>query len=295
MRDANSQIYPETTSFEEIQPIPLVEGAASIQSSVPGTRLRLRDDLGAAGTLDAALTRRDSDTLIVTFHGALDRAKYTIPRFERARTTEPFGTSCLYWADPSLWLDESLSLAWYTGAGDLDLPALLADRSLAVARILGARRIIFTGSSGGGFAALQTSALVHGSTALVFNPQTSISRYWQTVQRKYLDICQPAAIKGSADDFDFSYDWSESLDDRFSAVRRYTASTQNDVHYWTNTNDWHHTKHFRPFRDAERRGAPQTSRLAAHAYAGAKGHHTPSSDLFSEAMAQCLASAARSE
>lgn len=278
---------PAEVPFEHIEPIALSDRRAATSLLTPDARLRFREDLGAGGMLDAALTRRASDTLIVTFHGALDRDKYTIPRFERVRTTEPFGTSCLYWADPSLWLDDSLALSWYTGAGDLDLFALLADRSCDIARAIDARRIIFTGSSGGGFAALQTSALVPGSTALVFNPQTAISRYWETVQRKYLAVCQPNALPGPADDFDFSFDWSESLGDRFSAVRRYSAQTQSDVHYWTNANDWHHAKHFRPFRDAM--GQAQTGRLTVHAYKGAKGHHTPGSELFTDAMAACLA------
>lgn len=277
-------------AFDQIEPVGPAHLTTAAHSLQPGDRLRYREELGAAGLLDAALTRRASGTLIVTFHGALEREKYTIPRFERVRTTEPHGTSCLYWADPSLWLDDSLALAWYTGAGTLDLFELLAERSRAVASAVGATKILFTGSSGGGFAALQTSALLPGSTALVFNPQTAISEYWKTVQRKYLAVCQPTAISVPALEFDFSYDWSARLSDRFSAVRRYSAPTQNRVHYWTNVNDWHHAKHFRPFRDAERHATADPARVTVHAYKGAKGHHTPSSELFTQAMTDCLAS-----
>ncbi|WP_242085932.1 hypothetical protein [Microbacterium lacticum] len=209
-----------------------------------GERLRFREDLASAGVLDAALLTADSDTLVVTFHGSLDRSKYRIPRFERARTTEVHGTSCLYWADPSLWLDDSLALAWYTGAGSINLLSMLAERSADVARLVGANRIIFTGSSGGGFAALQTSALIDASTALVFNPQTEISRYWQTVQRKYL--------------------------------------------YWTNTNDWHHARHFRPFRNAVQADGDHGQRLTTHSYKGEKGHHTPSASMFTRALENAL-------
>lgn len=250
-------------------------------------RLRFREDLGLAGTLDAALTRRSSKTLIVTFHGALDRDKFSIPRFERARMTEAYGTSCLYWADPSLWLDESLALAWYTGAGSTDLFPILAEHSLSAARAVGAEQIIFTGSSGGGFAALQTSALVPGSTALVFNPQTAISKYWQTVQRKYLSVCQPALLPVAADDYDFSTDWSEGRGPRFSAVERYRKATENKVTYWTNVNDWHHAKHFRPFRNAESTPGGD-SRMTVHTYRAAKGHHAPAPEIFTEAMDACL-------
>ncbi|WP_150461225.1 hypothetical protein [Nesterenkonia ebinurensis] len=222
----------------------------------------------------------------MTFHGALDRTKYTIPRFERARQTEQLGTSCLYWADPSLWLDEKLALSWFTGAGSLDLFELLADRSVAVAEAIGANRVIFTGSSGGGFASLQVSARVPHSAALVFNPQTTVFHYWQSVQRPYIRVCFPNLLPVPAEDFDFSYDWTEALGDRLSAVRRYAKPTENTVHYWTNTHDWHHKKHFQPFKRVLGGSASET--LTVHPYDGGKGHHPPSSERFAEALQTCL-------
>lgn len=283
-----TETTPSGGAYDDIETHPLGELATRLQGVSAGERLRFREDLASAGVLDAALLTADSDTLVVTFHGSLDRSKYRIPRFERARTTEVHGTSCLYWADPSLWLDDSLALAAYTGAGSINLLSMLAERSADVARLVGANRIIFTGSSGGGFAALQTSALIDASTALVFNPQTEISRYWQTVQRKYLEVCHPEVLPGSAADFDFSYDWSESLDDRFSAVRRYSRPTENKVLYWTNTNDWHHARHFRPFRNAVQADGDHGQRLTTHSYKGEKGHHTPSASMFTRALENAL-------
>ncbi len=289
MSDADKAQGEATAPYESIPPHDFAGFHATAAAADIGERLRFRDDLRGRGILDAAMIRKDSDTLVVTFHGALDRAKYAIPRFERVRTTEPFGTSCLYWADPSLWLDQGLSLSWYTGRGDFDLFPLIADRSRAAADALGAKRIVFTGSSGGGFAALQTSALVPGSTALVFNPQSAISRYWKTVQREYLRLCQPQILAELDGELEAGEDWSAEHGDRFSAVRRYSAPTKNHVFYWTNVNDWHHVKHFRPFRDAVKRAG--SDRLTVRTYEGAKGHQTPSSALFTEAMTECLASA----
>lgn len=274
--------------YDDVEVRAIAELDSATRNAAVGDRLRFQDDLGPAGTLDAGFVRRRSEVLVVTFHGLLDREKFAIPRFERARMTEEFDVSCLYWADPSLWLDPDLALAWYTGAGDFDLMSLLARYSTDVARSIGARRIIFSGSSGGGFAALQVSALVPGSTALVFNPQTAISLYWSSVQRKYLSVCAPAGLDISVDDFDFSRDWSEHLEDRYSAIRRYSRPVPNRVIYWSNVNDWHHSKHLQPFRAAVELASNPEEVLAVRTYEGPKTHNVPGAELFTEALADCL-------
>lgn len=267
---------------------PLSELSIATRLAAYDSRLRFGGELKSAGHLDAAFVRRQSDTLIVTFHGALDREKFEIPRFERARSTEEFNASCLYWADPSLWLDSELALAWYTGTEHLDLSALLANLSTEVARSIGAQRIIFTGSSGGGFAALQASAQVPGSTALVFNPQTAIFRYWSQAQRKYLSVCAPSVLPANPEDMDFKSDWSETLDDRYSAVRRYATETESHVVYWTNVNDWHHEKHFQPFRAAIANSSASAERLTVREFDGPSGHNVPTAEIFKDALSECL-------
>lgn len=286
---SDNKISPHARSpYDGVEAEPLTRLSEATSAAITNERIRFHAELDSAGQLDAAFIRRRSDTLVVTFHGLLDREKFTIPRFERARMTEEFAVSCLYWADPSLWLDSELSLAWYTGAGELDLAALLANYSMDVSKSIGARRIIFSGSSGGGFAALQVSALVPGSTALVFNPQTAISRYWPQAQRKYLQVCAPANLSISVDDFDFSGDWSEGLGDQYSAVRRYSLPVRNNVIYWSNINDWHHTKHLRPFEAAVESSPNKSDTLSVREYDGPKGHNVPTVELFREALAECL-------
>lgn len=269
----------------EVRPMTDLDRAASQVD--PGQRSRYRQDLGAGGLLDAALLRQESDTLVVTFHGALDRERFQIPRFERARSTEPYGTSCLYWSDPSLWLDPKLKLAWFTGTAEVDLFAILADRSMTVASQIGATRVVFTGSSGGGFAALQTAALVPHSAALVFNPQTAIYSYLTSVQRRYLLNCRADVLEGRPmERFSFEEDWSERLGDRYSAVRRYESFRENKVIYYSNALDWHDEKHLVPFEEAVTRNG--SAELTVHRYEQAGGHQPPSSEQFSLGLKQAL-------
>src|SRR5690606_3863647 len=50
-------------------------------------------------------------------------------------------------------------------------------------------RLIFWGGSGGGFASLYLSAIFPGSTAFVWNPQTSILKYEQEAVEQYGKTC----------------------------------------------------------------------------------------------------------
>lgn len=282
------QASDKVGAFDGTEVRPLDDMRTSVGRADAGARFRFRKDLGDGGVLDAALLAQDSDTLVVTFHGLLDRDRFHIPRFERARSTEPFGTSCLYWADPSLWLDPKLKLAWFTGVAAIDLHVMIAEQSLTAAAALGARRVLFTGSSGGGFAALQVSALVPGSTALVFNPQTEIYRYLTSIQRRYLRNCRPDVLHGSpADAFDFTDDWSAPLGPRYSAIRRYSGITDNRVIYYSNSLDWHDEKHRQPFEDVA--NAVETGRVVVHTYEQAGGHQPPSAGRFTTALEDALA------
>ncbi|RWZ83210.1 hypothetical protein [Glutamicibacter sp. HZAU] len=129
--------------------------------------------------LDALLIRRKSNRLLVVFHGALDREKYTLPRFEFKNTVKRFDGSVLFISDPSLQTHDELGLAWYVGDEVDDGHEMITTLVREFARHLSADKIVLTGSSGGGFAALATSFHIDGSVALPFSPQTSAEGYRQ--------------------------------------------------------------------------------------------------------------------
>lgn len=115
------------------------EGVSKYAVDVPGN-----------GVLRALLVNKASDVLIVAFHGATSRARKRLPRFEWFRTLRSENVSSLYFSDPLLETDSTLELAWFTGRYDFDLHVELAQLAEVAARAVGARRIIFLGSSGGG-------------------------------------------------------------------------------------------------------------------------------------------------
>lgn len=289
MPPANTPHTPETGLDIHTTPVPTLDGFTP--DPTPGAS-RYRHTLPGGEHFDALLVNRESDILVVTLHGATDRAKTVLPRFERLRTMGQWPVSTMYFADPALWRNDVIQLAWYTGWDGFDGHQAVADWAVTAARAVGATRILFTGSSGGGFAALQVSALVDGSTALAFNPQTSIhgyladNQYWGP-QKYYLKTVWPELAPDGIDAVDYSQDWTRPLGDRVSALRRYARPTGNHVHFVINRNEFHYDKHYLPFLGAAALGG-NLDRATAHEYAGGTRHNPPLPDVFNHAMQETI-------
>lgn len=244
--------------------------------------------LGRSSSLEALLVNKGSDVLVVSFHGALDRQRFTLPRFERLNSLKAYDVSSLYFADPALYLDSTLELAWFTGWGRFDLYPPLASWTVAAANAAGAHRIILTGSSGGGFAALQVSSLIPNSLAIPFNPQTAISAYlangvMRGPQRKYVSVVMPEVAPSGFDRLAPEVDWAKPLGARLSTLERYSRPRSNHVLYATNVNDFHHRDHFLPFVEAAALGR-NIRRLEIYEYDGPVGHTPPAPNVFDDAL-----------
>jgi pimeloyl-ACP methyl ester carboxylesterase len=188
--------------------------------------------------LPMLVQRAKSDVVVVALHGALNRAKTALPRFERVRSLGDLGVNVLAIGDPTLDLDSSLSLAWYLGTRTLDLHEVLARVVSTVARQLGTGRTILLGSSGGGFAALQLGALLPGATVVAMNPQTDVTRYHARFSERALDAI--FGVDGAQD---------EAVLHRISVARRYAGvEHETRIRYLANRGDIHHVKeHAEPF------------------------------------------------
>lgn len=187
-------------------------------------------------TLDFELDKSPADTLLVCFHGALTRT-VEWPMFVGHGVTAELGNVArLSIADPSIGMHETLALAWYAGNDKMvDLQKVTASVVDKVATLIGAKRVMFFGSSGGGFAALQMSWHFPGSLAVVSNPQTSIGRYLPIPVKGYLRRC-----------------WSdrpiEELPIEHDMTALYEGGHDNTVAYIQNTRDEFHVKnHQEPF------------------------------------------------
>ncbi|MDR2254211.1 MAG: hypothetical protein LBD97_10235 [Bifidobacteriaceae bacterium] len=206
----------------------------------------------------------DSDSLIVTFHAATDRAKIALPRFERLSHFAELGSSLMAFSDPTLDLRPDLALGWYLGSGGLDLTPVLAGLVAQAAAGLGARRVVLFGSSGGGFAALAVGAMLDGPTVIAVNPQTDISKYYPgpsgLARRAVFGDGRPARA-------------------RLNLVWRYRANAGRPrIRLFVNSGDKHHlARHATPFVEALKRERPDVD-VDVTGFDAGPGHHPPPSD-----------------
>lgn len=182
----------------------------------------------------------DSRSIIFCFHGAID-PETRLPYFLGRGVTSGLPATRVFVSDPSLIEDTSFSLGWYLGSPAQ--PRLVDDLCLIFNKLCLLSRslhMIFFGSSGGGFAALQFSRFFPGSLALPMNPQTDLVMHRQSQTARFT-----RAVWGKELIEEMRYDLPVNL------VHLYAMGSPNTVGYIQNCNDWFHIqKHQVPFMRA---------------------------------------------
>ena len=187
--------------------------------------------------IDASLEKHVGRPLLVFLHGAKTR-KVDLPWFVGAGMTAEREVSRLSISDPSLYISEELTLAWYAGnANQGDISPKLASLIAKCAELIRAERIILIGGSGGGFASLSIGAHIDGSIALVWNPQTHIRKYY----KRFVDDYEKVAWKQNG----------KTLNDlkRLDLTTIYSQPLKNTVIYLQSaTDEFHIQNHLQPFK-----------------------------------------------
>lgn len=244
--------------------------------------------------LDSLLINKGSDTLVISFHGALNRSKYELPRFERLNSLRHRDVNSLYFSDPTLWMDEKLQLGWYTGWGEVDVQGIIADWISKVAAVIGAKKVILTGSSGGGFATLQVSALLPNSICVPFNPSTTIRGYLVNgeqgkhgTEREYIRVVYPEAAPKGIWQIDYGVDWTEGKGNQLSVLKRYSNPVKNWIMFAQTPTDWHYDQHYLPFLAAAAKG-DNLDRIKVLEYGSRIGHFPPTPHEFNGVLDKAL-------
>lgn len=231
-----------------------------------------------------------SETLFVMLNGAVDRAK-PLPVFARWNWGKVLGGHVLAVCDPTLYLDDQLRLGWFVGNRSLDpMQALLRTVEL-VRRHLGIAdgRVVFYGSSGGGFASMIAAASRPVGRAIVVNPQTDITNYYPKAVDRIAKVFAAGWTAQRCRD-EYPLRWS-ALEAIAEAGRR-----QHDLRivYAQNLEDpVHHARHFLPFCAAT--GSPQAGgtssdgRMRTHVYTSPEGHGAEPPEVVKFFVAEGLA------
>ncbi|WCH21323.1 hypothetical protein [Aeromonas salmonicida] len=204
--------------------------------------LKIDDSLTLSGLY---YIKNDTDKVVVFFNGATTSPLDGKKIYSRWSWGYNTGTSFISFDDPIVSCTRLTNLGWYIGTKDTDIQDIINKILLHVCDKFNIplNRVVFYGSSGGGFAAIMAAIKLRGSTAIALNPQTNILKYnkkpHETVLNNFFSINN--AIHESV----------LTYLDRFSileAIKR--TSYLPNVIYIQNTQDtFHLNNHYIPFHD----------------------------------------------
>lgn len=200
--------------------------------------------------------------LLVSFHGAVDRKTRVIPCFSPIMPNLGGDVAQLSVSDPLMLLPGDYGMTWYSGSESFPAQTIFEDLFNKLIEIGGFERIVFCGSSGGGFAALYYSSLVAGSIAIAGVPQASMQRYYPGHIKRYVEACWPSLT----DQEELSSQICTDL------CRWYSVARPNTVIYLQSPGDHFHTRtQFAPFISEISR-VPKARFIVNSDYWGRLGH-----------------------
>ncbi len=183
---------------------------------------------------------RGFPTTTVFFNAAITNPKLRYPFFSGVGISELLPTDRIHVHDPSLYLDDDLKLAWYAGSRKQNLLQEVLPQIL-LALLPAGQRVVTSGSSGGGFAALYYGTKLPHATAVPVNPQTSIARYNPRIVARYAELAW--GVTGG--------DPVSRIPAQLDLVEIYRGPVQNRTWYIQNTGDASHVdEHMRPFLES---------------------------------------------
>lgn len=230
-------------------------------------------------SLPFAVHRGSTDVLSVRFHGAVNRTKSSLPLFPGLTSEKKRGTTSVIFQDPTLDLDSDLRLAWYLGRPGVNLHAYMADCVRNIQARTGIEKVILTGSSGGGFAALQVAGYLEDAVVLVLNPQTSVLEYHSAAVQR--------ALKVSSDGRDLPMK-------RLSVIEHYKDLNRIPrIIYVQNSQDAHHVKkHMKPFQEMVDRRSDRASEAIEYVHVDwGHGHVAANAEKYEEFWQMAVAKA----
>ena len=189
-------------------------------------------------------------SLVISFHGAINREKRDIPAFLPFQPGLSGIAHQIAISDPTMYSRNNFNLSWYTGHEGFPCQSNLPTLITAIKQLFDIERRVYFGSSGGGFAALFYSWADQGSIALVRSPQTNITKYRSGHITRYRKACWP--------ELDDNEQLSEKIVTDVSEL--YREAMNNTVIYLQSTGDpFHLSNHMIPFLQSVQTSISETN------------------------------------
>ena len=170
-------------------------------------------------SLEALVRVRECADFLIVFGQSALSSRSRLPVFHRWTWFDDFPQAhCVALNDPTLFLNESMLGGWFQGTESrfymndgVDFVAHLASQ-LGVAP----NRILFYGSSAGGFSSLMMAGMLNGSTAIPDIPQTDLRKYH--VKSKVNSLLQNCYGGLSMEDVVASYSYRMSVVELYKRI-----------------------------------------------------------------------------
>lgn len=174
--------------------------------------------------------RGSADRVVISFHGAVDRARYQIPKFQPV-ARDLTGPHQIRVADPTLGYADDISIGWYMGGEHQRLQQQLPGMLQAISKSLGLARRVYYGGSAGGFVALYCSWKDPESACLVINPQVDLTVYSRNLTGRYLAAAWPTRTTLDEVSDDLVLNLPKVYETGFDNLVVYLQSTADLIHF----------------------------------------------------------------
>ncbi|MGL5128236.1 MAG: hypothetical protein ACRC7D_08780 [Aeromonas popoffii] len=205
-------------------------------------KLKLDDTLTLSGLYHIS---KKTDRIVVFFNGATTGALTGRSNFMRWSWGYKAGISFISFDDPVVSCTKLTNLGWYIGTKDIDVQEVINEilQHIIESNNIASNRVVFYGSSGGGFAAIMAAIRLRGSVAVAINPQTNILKYHKKSHEKVINNFFPS---------DSLLDNPKNkVIERFSTIESIRKSQYiPNILYIQNTQDaFHLNNHYLPFHN----------------------------------------------
>lgn len=221
--------------------------------------------------IDVRYDPRGHNTTLVLFQAALPEKIMRLPVFTASGITENLPVNRIFIADPSLYVDDRLSLAWYAGnSRQPDMQSVIP--KIITALSAPSHTLVTFGASGGDFASLFYAPLSGGQTAIAVNPQVNLRNYVPAPVNRWIELGWGLDPKNSTlDDLPVEVD----------AGKPYLNGAETRVWYVQNTGDLNHMEnHYLPFVDS----LPASNTVSSLLIDAGPGHIPPAKEVLSKVL-----------
>lgn len=216
-----------------------------IYFSLPTELLRIYDTTQSIAIMNEGVCypfciklNKNSKKLVIFLPGAFNRETSNEVKFQRSTYFSEIEHNCIALFDPTLFLNNDISIGWFQGEDSKDyLVFLIGIISKIIEDLeIEKKNIIFFSTSAGGIPAFRLADNFEGSVVYAGNIQTDFLKYYKGAREKVVNFCYNNL---SHDEILNKYPLRSNIfniDSRFKVI--YTQNVADKFHY---------DNHFKPY------------------------------------------------